>query len=111
MTKIPASNSTRLSIFTRAPDRPRNSCWRRADGHTIGREPCSQRYDEFVRIAAEAKAERERKKALRKRATIARRAIRVRRLNAVQKSIDTNAFCGHVAGAGAVASRAVFQRV
>jgi hypothetical protein len=77
-----------LSIFTRAADRPRNSCWRRADGHTIGREPCSQRYDEFVRIAAEAKPERERKKALRKRATIARRAIRVRLLNAVQKSID-----------------------
>jgi Replication protein C N-terminal domain len=38
--------------------------------------PLAQRYDEFVRIAAEAKAERERKKALRKRATIARRAIR-----------------------------------
>jgi replication initiation protein RepC len=38
--------------------------------------PLAQRYDEFVRIAAEAKIERERKKALRKRATIARRAIR-----------------------------------
>ena len=38
--------------------------------------PLAQRYDEFVRIAAEAKIERERMKALRKRATIARRAIR-----------------------------------
>jgi replication initiation protein RepC len=38
--------------------------------------PLAQRYDEFVRIAAEAKVERERMKALRKRATIARRAIR-----------------------------------
>jgi replication initiation protein RepC len=38
--------------------------------------PIAQRYDEFVRIAAEAKVERERMKGLRKRATIARRAIR-----------------------------------
>jgi replication initiation protein RepC len=38
--------------------------------------PLAQRYDEFVRIAAEAKIERDRMKALRKRATIARRAIR-----------------------------------
>ena len=38
--------------------------------------PLALRYDEFVRIAAEAKIERERMKALRKRATIARRAIR-----------------------------------
>jgi replication initiation protein RepC len=34
------------------------------------------RYDEFIRVAAEAKVERERMKALRKRATIARRTIR-----------------------------------
>ena len=38
--------------------------------------PLAVRYDEFIRIAAEAKVERERMKALRKRATIARRAIR-----------------------------------
>ena len=38
--------------------------------------PLAQRYDEFIRIAAEAKVERERMKALRKRGTIARRAIR-----------------------------------
>ena len=38
--------------------------------------PLAYRYDEFIRIAAEAKAERERMKALRKRATCARRAIR-----------------------------------
>jgi replication initiation protein RepC len=38
--------------------------------------PLAVRYDEFIRIAAEAKAERERMKALRKRVTIARRAIR-----------------------------------
>jgi len=38
--------------------------------------PLALRYDEFIRIAAEAKAERERMKALRKRATCARRAIR-----------------------------------
>ena len=38
--------------------------------------PLAVRYDEFIRIAAEAKVERERMKALRKRATIARRTIR-----------------------------------
>ncbi len=38
--------------------------------------PLAYRYDEFIRVAAEAKAERERMKALRKRATCARRAIR-----------------------------------
>jgi replication initiation protein RepC len=38
--------------------------------------PLAQRYDEFIRIAAEAKVERARMKALRKRGTIARRAIR-----------------------------------
>src|ERR1700733_6827908 len=38
--------------------------------------PLAQRYDEFIRIAAEARVERERMKALRKRGTIARRAIR-----------------------------------
>jgi replication initiation protein RepC len=38
--------------------------------------PLAQRYDEFVRLAAEAKIERERMKGLRRRATIARRAIR-----------------------------------
>jgi replication initiation protein RepC len=38
--------------------------------------PLAQRYDEFIRIAAEAKVEREKMKALRKRATIARRAVR-----------------------------------
>jgi replication initiation protein RepC len=38
--------------------------------------PLAYRFDEFIRIAAEAKAERERKKALRKRATCARRAVR-----------------------------------
>jgi replication initiation protein RepC len=38
--------------------------------------PLAQRYDEFVRIAAEARAERARMKALRRRATLARRAIR-----------------------------------
>jgi replication initiation protein RepC len=37
--------------------------------------PLAYRYDEFIRIAAEAKAERERMKALRRRATRARRAI------------------------------------
>src|SRR3984885_2262279 len=38
--------------------------------------PLAQRYDEFIRIAAEAKVERERMKALPKRGTIARGAIR-----------------------------------
>ena len=38
--------------------------------------PLALRYDEFIRIAAEAKLERQRMKALRKRATIARRAVR-----------------------------------
>jgi replication initiation protein RepC len=38
--------------------------------------PLAYRYEEFIRIAAEAKAERERIKGLRKRATRARRAIR-----------------------------------
>src|ERR1700733_5601495 len=38
--------------------------------------PLASRFDEFIRIAAEAKAERERMKALRKRVTCARRAIR-----------------------------------
>jgi replication initiation protein RepC len=38
--------------------------------------PLAQRYDEFIRIAAEAKIERDKMKALRKRVTIARRAIR-----------------------------------
>jgi replication initiation protein RepC len=38
--------------------------------------PLAYRYEEFIRIAAEAKAERERMKSLRKRATRARRAIR-----------------------------------
>jgi replication initiation protein RepC len=38
--------------------------------------PLAYRFDEFIRLAAEAKAERERMKALRKRATCARRAIR-----------------------------------
>ena len=38
--------------------------------------PLALRYDEFVRIAAEAKVERGKMKALRKRATLARRAIR-----------------------------------
>jgi replication initiation protein RepC len=38
--------------------------------------PLALRYDEFVRIAGEAKAERERMRGLRKRVTIARRAIR-----------------------------------
>ena len=38
--------------------------------------PLALRYDEFIHIAAEAKVERERMKALRKRVTIARRAIR-----------------------------------
>jgi replication initiation protein RepC len=38
--------------------------------------PLAQRYDEFIRIAADAKIERERMKGLRKRATLARRAIR-----------------------------------
>jgi replication initiation protein RepC len=38
--------------------------------------PLAQRYDEFVRIAAEAKIERDCMNALRKRVTIARRAIR-----------------------------------
>jgi len=37
--------------------------------------PLAYRYDEFIRIAAEAKAERERLRSLRKRATRARRAI------------------------------------
>lgn len=37
--------------------------------------PLAYRYDEFVRLAAEAKAERERVRALKKRATCARRAI------------------------------------
>ena len=38
--------------------------------------PLALRYDEFIRLAAEAKVERERMKGLRKRVTIARRAIR-----------------------------------
>jgi replication initiation protein RepC len=38
--------------------------------------PLAYRFDEFIRIAAEAKAEREQMKGLRKRATRARRAIR-----------------------------------
>ena len=38
--------------------------------------PLAYRYEEFIRIAAEAKAEREQMKGLRKRATRARRAIR-----------------------------------
>ena len=38
--------------------------------------PLAYRYEEFIRVAAEAKAEREKMKALRKRATRARRAIR-----------------------------------
>jgi replication initiation protein RepC len=38
--------------------------------------PLAVRYDEFIHLAAEAKVERERMKALRKRVTIARRAIR-----------------------------------
>ena len=38
--------------------------------------PLAYRYEEFIRIAAEAKAERELMKGLRKRATCARRAIR-----------------------------------
>jgi replication initiation protein RepC len=51
------------------------------DGHIIEAygfdlTPLAQRYDEFVRLAAEAKIEREHMRALRKRATIARRAIR-----------------------------------
>jgi replication initiation protein RepC len=51
------------------------------DGHIIEAygfdlTPLAQRYDEFVRLAADAKIEREHMRALRKRATIARRAIR-----------------------------------
>jgi replication initiation protein RepC len=38
--------------------------------------PLAVRFDEFIRIAAEAKVEREQMKGLRKRATIARRAVR-----------------------------------
>ena len=38
--------------------------------------PLAQRYDEFVRIAAAARVERERMKELRRRVTLARRAIR-----------------------------------
>jgi len=38
--------------------------------------PLAYRFDEFIRLAAEARAERERKRSLRKRATCARRAIR-----------------------------------
>jgi replication initiation protein RepC len=38
--------------------------------------PLALRYDEFIRIAAEARVERERMKALRRRVTLARRAIR-----------------------------------
>jgi replication initiation protein RepC len=54
---------------------------RGADGRIIEAygfdlSPLALRYDEFVRIAAEAKIERDRMKGLRKRATIARRAIR-----------------------------------
>ena len=37
--------------------------------------PLAQRYDEFVRIAAAAKIERERMRKLRRRATLARRAV------------------------------------
>ncbi|MDR3489813.1 MAG: plasmid replication protein RepC [Bradyrhizobium sp.] len=37
--------------------------------------PIAQRFDEFIRLAAEAKAERMRSKELRKRITIARRAV------------------------------------
>ncbi len=38
--------------------------------------PLALRYDEFIRTAAEAKVERERMRKLRRRATLARRAIR-----------------------------------
>jgi replication initiation protein RepC len=38
--------------------------------------PLAYRFDEFIRIAAEARAERDQRKALRKRATRARRAVR-----------------------------------
>jgi replication initiation protein RepC len=38
--------------------------------------PLALRYEEFIRIAAAAKVERERMKALRRRATLARRAVR-----------------------------------
>ncbi len=38
--------------------------------------PLAYRYEEFIRLAAEARAERERLRTLRQRATIARRAIR-----------------------------------
>jgi len=38
--------------------------------------PLAQRYDEFVRIAGEAKAERKRMKDLRRRVTLARRGVR-----------------------------------
>jgi replication initiation protein RepC len=67
--------------------RIRSSCWdadrarptgRRVEGRIIEAYgfDLAQRYDEFVRLAAEAKIQREHMKALRKRATIARRAIR-----------------------------------
>ena len=49
--------------------------------------PLAVRYDEFIRIAAEAKVERERMKALRKRATIARRADPAGRRGAGKRSV------------------------
>jgi replication initiation protein RepC len=46
------------------------------EGYGFDLSPLAYRYEEFIRIAAEAKAEREQMKGLRKRATRARRAIR-----------------------------------
>jgi replication initiation protein RepC len=50
------------------------------DGHIVEAfgfdlSPLAQRYDEFVRIAAEARIERDRMKKLRRRATLARRGV------------------------------------
>ena len=56
--------------------------------------PLAVRYDEFIRIAAEAKVERERMKALRKRATIARRTIRQ-----VREALETLGPCPRIGSA------------
>ena len=58
--------------------------------------PSPLRYDEFIRIAAEAKVERERMKALRKRATIARRADPAGRRGACKRSAP----CPRIGSAG-----------
>jgi replication initiation protein RepC len=53
----------------------RNAEGRITEAYGFDLSPLAYRFDEFVRIAAEARAERDRVRALKKRATCARRAI------------------------------------